>query len=99
MELNISCEGLIAELLLNEPCLEEQMCSGRDDAQNCTSKPNQLKSFCRCNTKYHLSTTLYKKSEYQDVKEKKDCRCNKGKRVIGTVFFEEHICQQNITYY
>uniref|UniRef100_K1Q222 E3 ubiquitin-protein ligase MIB2 n=1 Tax=Magallana gigas TaxID=29159 RepID=K1Q222_MAGGI len=49
-----------AELLLNEPCLEEQMCSGRDDAQNCTSKPNQLKSFCRCNTKYHLSTTLYK---------------------------------------
>lgn len=56
-----------AELLLNEPCLEEQMCSGRDDAQNCTSKPNQLKSFCRYYTKYHLSTTLYKSKSIIDT--------------------------------
>lgn len=37
------------------------------------------------------TVVIITETEYQDVNEKKDCKCNKGKRMIGKVCFEEDI--------
>lgn len=43
--------------------------------------------------KVHCNETIVftTESKYQDVQEKQDCSCNKGKQMIGTVCFEEDI--------